>query len=590
MKLRQKIGISVCLSVLSTNIYCGIKEAMESYSAYNYGKSFIEFSVLAKKEDTLSQFMLGIMFLDEKCVLGKSQEAYKYYLEDLNLKKSKEIDGYYNPLMFISKSIYGGCSQKNNEKSNAISFNVSDVQKNDDVEAFSWLLKAANHGDIDAQFLIALMYLNGIGVEASDANAFFWLSKLANDEHILSQYYLALFYQNGWSVDINSQESIKWLSSAAEKNNTDAQFMLGSLYEQGNGVAKDLKKANEWYKKSADNHGDAAKIKLGIHPLQVAAKSEYTESTGVILLSQYIKNSSRPKFPSRTYLEEIVYKKLSDSGDLESTVILAGLVRHNNAEESYNLYKKSAELGSNKAQYKMWQLNLSGIDDVIKPNINLAKEWLFLSANNGNTMAQLTLASLYYGEQPSFSFNLGFSQDYKKSFYWYSKVLVVNESLAIDKIALMYEEGKGVIQDYQQALKLYIKSANQGRLEGYRNLGGLYRKLGLIEKSVASYKSLAKKGDIYSQYMLGLIYKYGDGSIKKDYAISYIWFNLAASRGDNLSINERDEVFQKMNKNQINIAQKNSKIISAEVDKYLSECKSDNLLCQSILFHNRLNP
>src|SRR5208337_4851335 len=42
-------------------------------------------------------------------------------------------------------------------------------------------------------------------------------------------------------------------------------------------------------------------------------------------------------------------------------------------------------------------------------------------------------------------------------------------------LGLFYENGKGVPQDYKEAVKWYLKAAEQGNASGQNNLGLLYR-------------------------------------------------------------------------------------------------------------------
>jgi len=62
---------------------------------------------------------------------------------------------------------------------------------------------------------------------------------------------------------------------------------------------------------------------------------------------------------------------------------------------------------------------------------------------------------------------------------------------------LIYDNGKGVPQDYSEAAKWYRKAAEQGHAE--------------------------------AQYNLGVSCAKGEG-VKQDYSLAYIWLSLSASR------------------------------------------------------------
>lgn len=105
------------------------------------------------------------------------------------------------------------------------------------------------------------------------------------------------------------------------------------------------------------------------------------------------------------------------------------------------------------------------------------------------------------------------------------------------KLGVMYDQGQGVAQDYQEASKWYRLSAVQG-----------------------------KSG---AQYNLGVMYAKGQG-VDKDYVRSYIWLSLAAAHGFTEAQNDRDWVAQQMMPAQI-----------TQAKKMLLECeKSNNKNCK----------
>jgi TPR repeat protein len=62
----------------------------------------------------------------------------------------------------------------------------------------------------------------------------------------------------------------------------------------------------------------------------------------------------------------------------------------------------------------------------------------------------------------------------------------------------MYREGKGVTQDYEEAVKWFRQAAEQGFAEGQNNLGWMYQNgLGVtknVDEAVKWYKKSAEQG------------------------------------------------------------------------------------------------
>jgi TPR repeat protein len=73
------------------------------------------------------------------------------------------------------------------------------------------------------------------------------------------QYNLALMYEQGLGVAKDEKEAVVWYRKSAEQGNSNAQFNLGVMYENGRGTAVDFAQANQWYRKAAVQ-GDALAI------------------------------------------------------------------------------------------------------------------------------------------------------------------------------------------------------------------------------------------------------------------------------------------------------------------------------------------
>ncbi len=99
-------------------------------------------------------------------------------------------------------------------------------------------------------------------------------------------------------------------------------------------------------------------------------------------------------------------------------------------------------------------------------------------------------------------------------------------------LGFMYDDGKGVVQDYAQALAWYRKAAEQGHAVGQYNLGVTYDTgKGVVQddaQAVVWFRKAAAQGDAAAQYNLGRMYSTGKG-VPKDYVEAHKWRNLAAA-------------------------------------------------------------
>ena len=126
----------------------------------------------------------------------------------------------------------------------------------------------------------------------------------------------------------------------------------------------------------------------------------------------------------------------------------------------------------------------------------------------------------------------------------------------------MYEQGKGVPQDYQEAVKWYRLAAAQKNTPAQYSLGLAYEKGQGVpqdyQEAVKWYRLAAAQGNESAQANLGVMYTKGRG-VRQDFVRAYMWFNLAAAAlsGDSghTATKNRDRIASKMTAEQIETAQ-----------------------------------
>jgi len=99
----------------------------------------------------------------------------------------------------------------------------------------------------------------------------------------------------------------------------------------------------------------------------------------------------------------------------------------------------------------------------------------------------------------------------------------------------MYEQGQGVPQDYEEAVKWYRLAANQGNAYAQVNLGTMYDNGTGVpqddEEAVKWYRLAAEQNDVDGQSNLGMMYEHGQG-VPQDYEEAVKWYRLAADQGN----------------------------------------------------------
>ncbi|HEY9159550.1 MAG TPA: tetratricopeptide repeat protein [Desulfomonilia bacterium] len=154
-------------------------------------------------------------------------------------------------------------------------------------KAFNLYLKAAEHGHVEAQFITATFFDKGCaGIEPNNDEAYKWYLKAASQGHARAQFEvssdrwgstISKMQIDGDSISFSSsgsehvpskapypREKLERLMNQAEDGDVDAQYDLGIRYYSGDGVEKDHAKAVKWFTMAAEQDDAQAQFNLGI--------------------------------------------------------------------------------------------------------------------------------------------------------------------------------------------------------------------------------------------------------------------------------------------------------------------------------------
>lgn len=107
--------------------------------------------------------------------------------------------------------------------------------------------KAAEAGDADAAYSLALMYREGRGVERDVEQAARWMEMAADERNLAAEVEFALMQFNGVGVDKNEPAAARLFARAANKDNPSAQNRLARILAAGRGAPKNLVEAMKWH-------------------------------------------------------------------------------------------------------------------------------------------------------------------------------------------------------------------------------------------------------------------------------------------------------------------------------------------------------
>jgi TPR repeat protein len=118
--------------------------------------------------------------------------------------------------------------------------------------------------------------------------------------------------------------------------------------------------------------------------------------------------------------------------------------------------------------------------------------------------------------------------DLASAAYWYQKAAEKGHTDAQTNLAAMYAEGRGVDFNSLESARWYRKAAEAGNVRAQYSLAIMHW-----------YESAARQGDANAMNNLAFMHGMGEGVVQSNVE-AYVWFSLAASRGNADAAENRD--------------------------------------------------
>jgi TPR repeat protein len=154
-------------------------------------------------------------------------------------------------------------------------------------------------------------------------------------------------------------------------------------------------------------------------------------------------------------------------------------------------------------------------------------QWTMIRAKLGFPSAQVELAMRYQDGD-------GVAQDDERAVRWFREAAERAYAPAQNDLGTMYENGRGVPLDFETAATWYARAAQQGHVQAQNSLGLLYQKGQGVRRDDARaafwYRKAAEQGHMGAQNSLGIMYQQGRG-VEQDFAQAAYWYGKAATQG-----------------------------------------------------------
>jgi len=219
------LSLSVVAFGAQANLY---EDGLMAYAVGNYVKASQDFMGAADEGNAGAEHMLMRLFEENK-IYAKDLQA-----ETLKWTRKAAEKGVIHAQFALGK-IY--------------------AEKQDNVKAaVEWYRKAAEQGHPDAYYQLAAVFAKGAKDLRADAQESLRLYQIAASEFDVfaqkgsadAQFKLASMYQQGLGMKVNMELAMKWMEKSALQGHVLAQLNLGRMFAKGIDVPRDTHQARYW--------------------------------------------------------------------------------------------------------------------------------------------------------------------------------------------------------------------------------------------------------------------------------------------------------------------------------------------------------
>ncbi len=417
-----------------------------------------------------------------------------------------------------------------------------------DQRLFARRLKSARLGEPAAQYEVALMYANGVGVAKSVDQAMVWTETAARKGHVAAQYLLGTAYQGGLGVKRDTQQALTWLLKAADSGSDKAPLRLSKLLTRDAGlisaeflvVAAERGVAEAQFEvaqqKMNTGNSEAESTAVAMQLYQKAAEGGLASAQ--MALAQALEGLNGGQDQRKQSVRW--YRAAASQGHPSAQLALAridglGFGRTVSGKRSGTTSKSQLRKGAGNERRMLdgvWDRYAAGAGPLeqfhlgqmyqqgcgVAQDLVAAKTWFERSAQSGLLEAQLELAAFISLDAPA------------QSLQWYLKAAEQNSPIALLAVARCFAAGVGHPQSLTRAVDFYVKAASESNSEAQQELSLLMQRHA-AELADAWLAQAAQGGLAEAQYQLGERYAKGT-KVDQDWVKAADWFARAAAQGN----------------------------------------------------------
>jgi TPR repeat protein len=521
----------------------------------DYHKATTWYKSLAKQKDPDAQYNVGVMYNEGLGVRNDPLEASKWFIWSADQGNS---DAQYSVAMF---RLVGRGLRKDRQ------------------EALSWLYKSAYQKNTQACYTLGNFYYQGLHtIEKDIKTGLKLLDFSASHGFIQAQLEIALVYKEGRIIDKDIQQCMYYLTMAADSGSAEAQYELAVIYLNGDGADYDYLKAYSLFKLAKNRGSSRAENIFDIHiKKDDRIKDQYKVLDMLIKVSEqglddlHYQVGSIHEYgifdialeshciPADYNKAREWYLAASAKGDFRADRRLGiiyeyGIEIEEDFDTAIGYYQKASNNGSGDASYTLARMYFEGNE--VNQDFLKAFQYYTAASIAGHPEAReaLTVSEMTLGPNTSSSnhlqntkedkmvmlekatekgyallqYDIGLvyynNKDDSKAFKWLSAAADIGITDAYYRLGTLYEEGRGIDQDYNMAVKMYEKAVEKEHQDACYRLGQLYQygKGFAVDylKAYSLYKKAADMGHGKSQSILDITMQSNRNTIENSFSLS----------------------------------------------------------------------
>lgn len=381
--------------------------------------------------------------------------------------------------------------------------------------AFQQYVRAAHSGLAEAEYRLARCYLEGAGVPQCHVEAVLWLERAGHRGHVDAQSLLAIVYLNGLAggglfdpgrgAEPNYSAAAYWARKAAEAGSGEGQAILAHILISGPEDMRNPEESAAWYRRSA---ASACPNGMLGHALALIRNQGLDDAQEEIV--ENIRQAAEAGLPTALYLLAGFHEKgfgVAQDGAL-----------------AVALYRRAAEAGHRAAQMHLGIALLEAAD--AGSDRSEAERWLRRAALNGEPEAAFRFGELCIkgGSAPP---------NYAEAAIWFQRAAEAGQKEAARTLGQLYLTGKGVPQDAAEAARWFRVAAAAGDSIARAELGNLaLRGIGEITdapRTAEYFAEAAQSGDPIAAFNYAVCLAQGIGVPRHD-SEAAVWLRKAADK------------------------------------------------------------